>query len=157
MSTDLTNGRRMIIRLAGLAVLVVLAGCSSIYPTPGSDPGGDPDGAGATISITEPGENASVTQPFTLKVDSSVELGAPESGQHHLHLTFDGNADDYTVEPDGELTIDQLSPGSHTIKVTLQHADHSPAGAEDEVTVTVADGPGPPPSQQDPGSGSDGY
>jgi hypothetical protein len=35
------------------------------------------------------------------------------------------------------FTVEGLSPGEHTIDVTLQHADHSSAGAEDHVDVTV--------------------
>ncbi len=38
---------------------------------------------------------------------------------------------------DNEFTIEGLSPGEHTVNVTLQHADHSSAGAEDEVDVNV--------------------
>jgi hypothetical protein len=31
-----------------------------------------------------------------------------------------------------------LSPGEHTVDVTLQNADHSPTGAEDQVDVKVS-------------------
>jgi hypothetical protein len=151
MSQDLSTGRRMIIGAVGAAVAVLLAGCGMINSAPGGT-----DGGASTISITEPTADSTVTQPFTLKVETSVELGPPESGRHHVHLTFDGREDDYTVEPDGELTIDGLSPGRHTIKVTLQHADHSPAGAQAEIAVTVGDGTAPA-SPEDPGSGIDGY
>jgi hypothetical protein len=151
MSQDLTTARRMIIGAAGTAVAVLLAGCGLI-----NAPGGGTDADAATISITEPTGDATVSQPFTLKVETSVEIGPPESGRHHFHLTFDGKTDDYTVEPDGEVTIDQLSPGRHTITVTLQNADHSPAGAEGEISVMVSNGAGSA-SPADPGSGSDGY
>lgn len=152
MSTELSLTRQVVLRVAALLAGVVLTGCGPLYAPPGA--GTD---SGATLSITEPGDNATVTQPFTLKVESSAELGPTDSGKHHVHLSFDGNADDYTVEPDGELIIDQLSPGRHTIKVTLQHADHSSAGAEDELTVMVADGAAPTTEEEDQGSGSDGY
>lgn len=151
MSTELSLTRQIALRVGALLAGVALAGCGPLYAQPGA--GTD---SGATLSITEPGDNATVTQPFTLKVTSSAELGPTDSGKHHVHLSFDGNADDYTVEPDGEMIIDQLAPGRHTIKVTLQHADHSPAGAEDEITVTVAGGAAPP-TEQEQDQGSDGY
>ncbi|WP_152365879.1 hypothetical protein [Microlunatus speluncae] len=148
MTQILRVGRRLIIGAVGASYAVLLVACGLINSAPGGDPGVGP----ATISITEPAEAAMVTQPFTLRVETSVELGPPESGKHHVHLTFDGREDDYTVEPDGTMTIDQLSPGPHTIKVTLRHADHSPTGAEAELTVTVSDGSeSVPPS--DPNSG----
>ena len=149
MPTELSLSRQVVLRVSVLLAGVVLAGCGPLYAQPGA--GTD---SGATLSITEPGDDATVTQPFTLKVTSSEELGPTDSGKHHVHLSFDGNADDYTVEPDGEMIIDQLTPGRHTIKVTLQHADHSPAGAEDEIAVTVTGGAAPP-TEQD--QGSDGY
>jgi VCBS repeat-containing protein len=116
------------------AALLALAACG----TGGAEAGGSgAEAGGPSISITEPADTSTVTQPFTLRVESSEEIGETDTGKDHFHLTFDGNEGDYTVEPDGEVRVDSLSPGEHTIKVTLQHADHSPVGAEDEITVTV--------------------
>ena len=89
-----------------------------------------------------PKANQTVTQPFTLEVRSSEEFGETDSGKDHFHLTFDGNSQDYTVETKPKVTIDQLAPGRHTIKVTLQHADHSPVGPEAEVSVMVGNAGG---------------
>ena len=94
-----------------------------------------------------------VSQPFALKVDSSVDLGATDTGKDHFHLTFDGNAQQYTVETKPEVMINSLSPGKHTIKVTLQHADHSPIGPEAQVNVTVSNSGGGTPSMPSEGGG----
>ena len=48
----------------------------------------------------------------------------------HVHVFTDGHTGDYTVVPTTTFQIKTLSPGRHTIGVTLQHADHSPAGAK---------------------------
>ena len=59
-----------------------------------------------------------------------------------------------TVVGGTEFTVTGLSPGDHTIDVTLQHADHSSAGAEDSVNVTVtgaggSSSPSPSPSESE--------
>ena len=117
---------------------------------------GSSGGATPTISIVEPTEGATVSQPFTLKVDSSVDFGPTDTGKDHFHLTFDGNAQQYTVETKPEVMINSLSPGRHTIKVTLQHADHSPIGPEAQVNVTVANAGGGTTSTPAQGGGN-GY
>lgn len=61
---------------------------------------------------------------------------------------MDGQSDDYTVVGGNSFTVEGLSPGEHTIDVTLQHADHTSAGAEDHVDVTV-DGSGGTGDQSD--------
>ncbi|WP_335991344.1 Ig-like domain-containing protein [Glycomyces sp. MUSA5-2] len=128
---------------APLAVgALILAGCG------GTDPGGD----GPSVSIEQPAEGDELTAPFTVVVESSEELGTTESGNHHVHLYFDGNDGTYEVIESGngeeyEVSADSpvlegLEPGEHTLNVSLRNADHSAAGAEDEVTVTIGDGTG---------------
>lgn len=87
--------------------------------------------------------------PFSVKVQSSVPLGPTESGLHHVHMWFDDDEADYlVVESDqGQITstdsdwfshkAPSLSPGSHTVHVSLRNANHSPAGAETQVTVMI--------------------
>lgn len=142
-------GRRVLV--ASLA-----AGALGLAACGGGAASGSSGGATPTISIVEPTEGAMVSQPFTLKVNSSVDLGATDTGKDHFHLTFDGNAQQYTVETKPEVMINSLSPGKHTIKVTLQHADHSPIGPEAQVNVTVAKAGGGPASTPAQGGGN-GY
>ena len=125
--------------LLGLIAIVALvaAACGS-----GSSDASAGAGDGPTLTITSPSDGDEVTVPFTVEVSTSEELGPPDSGRNHWHLFFDGQEDEYTVESGDSAEIEDLSPGEHTIKVTLQHADHSPVGPEDEITVTVSGGSG---------------
>jgi hypothetical protein len=133
------------------AVLILLAAC-------GSDSGdGGADGGSPEVSITSPSDGASVGSSFEVTWDTDVDLGEPDTGRDHVHVFVDGNANDYTVVGGNEFTIEGLSPGEHTVNVTLQHADHSSAGAEDEVDVNVgasdtsSETPSPDGDTEDPG------
>ena len=75
--------------------------------------------------------------PFTVEFESSEELGAPETGKHHVHIYFDGNEDEYEVVEDLSYEVPDLESGEHTITASLRNADHSDAGAEAELTVTA--------------------
>lgn len=134
------------------AALVALAGC-------GSDSGGGSSGGSPTLTITSPSDGADVGQSFEVRWDTSVKLGETDTGRDHVHVFVDGKSDDYTVVGGNEFTLTGLSPGKHEVDVTLQHADHSPAGAEDKVDVDVAAGGASSPSSPttssapDPGDG----
>jgi hypothetical protein len=118
-----------------LAALVLLAGC-------GSDSGAGSDDS-PQVTITSPSDGADVAGTFELTWDTDVELGEPDTGRDHVHVFVDGQVNDYTVVGGNEFMIEGLSPGKHTVNVSLQHADHSSAGAEDEVDVTVGTDAGP--------------
>lgn len=134
-----------------LAAAMAAAACGS--ETSGASGGGD----GMEVSITAPEDGAEVTTSFTVEMSSSVELGPEETGLHHVHLFFDGNEDEYEVVPSESFEVDDLSPGEHTIGVSLRNADHSPAGAEAEITVTVAGGGGDSTGTEEPDQPDDGY
>ncbi|MBO0810689.1 MAG: hypothetical protein J2P23_01440 [Microlunatus sp.] len=151
---------------ASAGALLILAACGTsggVYGNSnnsGSGAGNSGDSGGATISITAPKDSASVAEPFRLTVKSSEQFGPTSSGKDHFHLTFDGNAQDYTVETKPTVMIDNLKPGKHTIKVTLQHADHSPVGPQDQITVNVTkagDAATSSPSSSSGGGGYGGY
>jgi hypothetical protein len=114
-----------------LVAAIAVAAC-------GSESTGASAGDGMDVSITTPEDGAEVTTPFTVEVSSSEELGPEETGKHHVHVFFDGHEDEYQVVTSESVEIDDLSPGDHTIGVSLRNADHSPAGAEAEVSVTVS-------------------
>lgn len=126
-------GRGVFVAVAAVGALGLAACGSSGAPGGGATAAGGKPG----ISIVEPADNATVMQPFTLKVTASEPLGAISTGKDHFHLTFDGNAQNYTVETNPAVTINSLKPGKHVIKVTLQHADHSPVGPAAQISVTV--------------------
>jgi len=106
----------------------------------GSSGGGEGD---MTLAIADPGDGAEVQVPFDVSFDSSVELGPTDTGEHHVHLYFDGNEDDYDVVEGTSFTVDRdLGPGEHTVEASLRNADHSDAGVETSITVDVTDGSG---------------
>ena len=120
--------------LIGVAAAVALVGAAC--------GGGAEAGSGgqATLRIEQPADGAAVQVPFKVGFSSDVELGPPESGNYHVHLFFDGDDKNYEVVNGTSFLVRQMpGSGSHTIDVTLHNADHSPAGAQDSVEVTVAD------------------
>lgn len=138
---------------------LVLAGCGG----GGSD---DSGGDGPSVTIEQPAEGDELTAPFTVVVESSEELGTTDSGKDHVHLYFDdqtssyaviesGNGEEFEVAADSPA-LDGIEPGEHTLHVSLRNADHSAAGAEDEVTVTIGDGSGGGSDNGDDGGGG-GY
>jgi hypothetical protein len=132
---------RTFILTIGAAALLAAAGCGSSGPY-GSNGSSGSNGSAAgsstpTLKITSPAAGATVTEPFTLKLSSSTALGPTSTGNDHVHLFIDGGSS-YKVVTSTKAQIKGLSPGKHTILVTLQHADHSPVGPKARITVTVA-------------------
>lgn len=130
-----TSGR---VRLVGalFALGLVAAACSSAGASTGS--------GGMSLSIASPGDGASVSEPFTVKLDASVPIGEPTTGEHHVHLCFDGGSCDElsqsVIAYQDSVQVMGLSPGMHTIHASLRNADHSDAGVSAEITVTVSGG-----------------
>ncbi len=96
------------------------------------------------MRIAAPAHGATVSVPFTVRVDASVQLGAPSTGDHHVHLCFDGASCDteYSLVYGNTFVVRDLPPGEHTIEASLRNADHSDAGVSDTITVTVGGGSG---------------
>ncbi len=80
-----TKGR---VRLLGavFAIGIFAAACSSAGASAGS--------GGISLSIASPSDGATVSEPFTVKLDASVPIGDPSTGDHHVHLCFDGGSCD---------------------------------------------------------------
>ena len=119
-----------------VVLALVLAACSS-----GVSGGGAPDGELA-LDVSVPQDGAEVGQSFEVQVTSNVPLGAPDTGNHHVHLYFDTDisSPDYQIVYGEAAVVDRtLEPGEHTIIASLRNADHSDAGPMDEITVTVTD------------------
>jgi hypothetical protein len=128
--------RRLRRWIPSLALALVAAACGGGEP---ADVGsGGPDGdSQLTLAIESPPEGAEVGGSFMLEFASSEPLGPPESGDFHVHVFYDGNEDKYEVVTTNTFEAKGLSPGEHVIGASLRNADHSDAGAEDELTVTV--------------------
>jgi len=149
--------RRRTTYLAVLSVALLAAACGSETTSPGSGTSGGGTGS-SELMITAPANGATVTSPFMLTFQTTEKLGKPDTGLDHVHVFTDGKSDQYTVVPNTSFEIKNLTPGEHKLNVTLQHADHSPAGPKAEITVMVAGGPGgaapnPAPTTTDGGYG----
>jgi len=93
-----------------------------------------------TLSISAPADGATTAVPFTVKVKSSVPLGKPDTGRHHVHIWFDGKQDKYTIGYSDRVQITDVSAGQHKMTVSLRNPNHSSAGVDKTVTVTVSGG-----------------
>jgi hypothetical protein len=108
--------------------------------------GGDSDAAtatgddGTTLSITAPSDGAEVSVPFTVEVDSNEEIGATDTGLHHVHVYWDGDESAFTLVETDSVEITDAPEGQHTLTASLHNPDHTPAGVEVDITLTVGDG-----------------
>lgn len=125
---------RKAVGLGGLvvALAIVATACGSNASAQG--------GGGPSLQIAEPMDGATVPSTFTVRVDSSVSLGPPSTGDDHVHLCFDGASCDteYKLVYGNTFEVTGLTPGQHTIEASLRNADHSAAGPTDSITVTVS-------------------
>jgi hypothetical protein len=106
--------------------------------------GSDDDGAATTVtnddvslSITAPTDGSAVDVPFTVEFGSSEELGLIDDGLHHVHVFWDGAADDFDIVEGSSAEITDAPKGEHTLNASLHSADHTPAGVELEITLDV--------------------
>jgi hypothetical protein len=158
MRTTTTHDTRRRRRLAFVALLATLAltalACSDDDDTTTSAGGSGGGNGDMTISIADPGDGAQVGRSFDVSVDSSVPVGEPDTGRHHVHLYYDGNTaeGEYDIVYGTTATVDRLDPGEHTIEAVIANPDHSTTDARDEITVTVGDEAG----ASGNGSGSSG-
>jgi hypothetical protein len=140
---------RFVVAIAAIALVV--AACGS-----GTDETAGASGE-ASVTITSPSDGDTVDVPFMLEWDSSVPLGPPDSGKDHVHVYVDGETNDYTVVGGNEFEVKDLSPGEHTVEISLQHADHSPVGPTSEISVTVGGAGASESPSSDGGGGGYGY
>jgi hypothetical protein len=138
--SDLEGGddvtRRLRSWVPSLALALTAAACGGGEPAEVGS-GGPGTDTQATLAIESPSEGAEVERSFMLEFESSEALGPTESGDFHVHVFYDGNEDEYEVVTANAFEAKGLSAGKHVIGASLRNADHSDAGAEDEVTVTV--------------------
>ena len=147
--------------LAGLMLFALLAAsCGGGESSNGDGGGGSVAGGGGGANgfgISTPEDGADVSNPFTIEFSSDDELGAPETGKMHVHLIYDGKSEDYVIVNGTSFEIDGLGDGEHTITASLRNADHSAAGPEDEITVSVSGSGSGDGGEEDGGDDDGGY
>ena len=147
MRTTIRSAKVMTLSFIAMSMLIV-AGCGAASGSSDKQP---------TFSIASPSNGAKVKVPFTVTVSSSEPLGPTNSGKDHWHLYFDGKETQYEVITSTSTRVTSLSPGKHKIEASLQHADHSPVGPEDEIRVTVVKGTDSTVNHSNNGKGSGSY
>src|SRR5262245_27760825 len=123
------------------------------------------DSSDATLTINQPAAGSTVTVPFTVQFASSEQLGGTSTGLHHVHLYFDNNTNDYVIVEGTTVQVTKAPTGQHMLHLSLRNANHSAAGTETQIALTInggAGGPSTAPSgESSPGpvqsSGSGGY
>ena len=99
-------------------------------------------GSAMSLKIASPSDGATVSEPFKVTFDSSVPLGQPTTGDHHVHLCFDGGSCDElsqsVIAYGNSVMVGDLSPGMHTIEASLRNADHSDTGVSATLSVDVS-------------------
>lgn len=137
------------VTLAATGVLLLgAAACGDDDASTGSEGAGNDDTAGGgsgdiTIEITGPSDGDQVdSSGFEVAVDSSVPIDEPDTGEHHVHLYYDGNTADgeYDIVYEDSFTVDRLDEGEYTVEAYIANADHSLTDARDEITVQVGGG-----------------
>lgn len=98
------------------------------------------DGTGPALTLLSPGDGDVVTVPFEVQVSTSAALGPPESGLHHLHIWFGDDAATQVIGEDRIVRITNAPSGEHVMHVSLRHADHTAAGADLSVRLTIVGG-----------------
>jgi len=98
--------------------------------------------SGLWVKIDSPKPNAKVGEPLTVQLSASVPIGDPSTGDHHVHLCFDGASCDvtYQLAYANTVSVTGLAPGTHTMTASLRNADHSDAGPKDTISFTVTGG-----------------
>jgi hypothetical protein len=149
--------RRRIRLLSVLAMTgLTVAACGGGSDT-GNASSGTTGSSSQDVAIVSPADGANVTTPFTVKIKTKDPIGPLDSGKNHVHYIIDGKENQYEVVTSTDHVIKSLPAGKHTIKVTLQHADHSPVGPMVQITVNVTGGAtsSPSPSSSSTGGGYD--
>jgi hypothetical protein len=68
-------------------------------------------------------------------IDPAKTSKQPMKGQGHLHYQVDSGPVIATTSP--KLSFHELTPGKHKIVVMLANNDHSPAGLQQVLEITV--------------------
>jgi hypothetical protein len=109
------------------------------------------------VRITEPAEGATVTLPFTIRLEATGVRVVPADGQrtpgeghHHLFFDVDPTQGESVIPKTNEIVhlgsgaaefkVETLAPGPHRIIAVMANGAHIPLTgvATDTVNVTVA-------------------
>ncbi len=87
------------------------------------------------VQISQPREGDELETPFVIRMQTTANIG---TGDYFFHIWYDDDEDKHQVVTEEQFAVAHLEPGEHTIHVSLRNPDGSPAGSEDQVTVTIS-------------------
>lgn len=126
-----------LITVALTALLVIDGTANQQYPAAKSGS----SGATMTAKLVDP-EKKAAKQEATVEVSTTVQLidpstvsEMPMAGQGHLHYQVDKGP--VIATPAAKLSFHELTPGSHTIVVTLVGNDHKPLAPEQKLMIKI--------------------
>ncbi|GKS14826.1 hypothetical protein YDYSY3_58260 [Paenibacillus chitinolyticus] len=134
------SGKRSFVLMLLLifACSVALAACG--FQNKSEQVGGSAvSGAAPTIdaTLTQEGTSAVISYKVSnLKIAGDSMGAAPKQGEGHLHIYVDG-VQKAMLKTDAPVRLENIPPGKHTIKLSLQQNDHVPLNVEKVFDVTI--------------------
>lgn len=98
------------------------------------------DESGESLTLVSPAPGDVVALPFEVLINTSAPLGPPHEGLHHLHIWFGDDVAAQLIGEDRVVRINNAPDGEHEMHISLRHADHSAAGADITVKITISGG-----------------
>lgn len=98
------------------------------------------DEFGEALTLISPATGDVVGLPFEVLINTSAPLGPPDEGLHHIHIWFGDDVAAQTIGEDRVIRINNAPDGQHDMHISLRHADHSAAGADITVRITISGG-----------------
>ncbi|WP_217562185.1 DUF6130 family protein [Paenibacillus sp. GbtcB18] len=88
-------------------------------------------------TLTQEGTSAVISYKVSnLKIAGDSMGAAPKQGEGHLHIYVDG-VQKAMLKTDAPVRLENIPPGKHTIKLSLQQNDHVPLNVEKVFDVTI--------------------
>jgi hypothetical protein len=135
---------KTVVTLVALAVCLNLPASAHYAPKESKSPRNSLVSQAATLtaSLVDP-ETTAKEKTATVKVsvtgvkliDPAMTNKRPTKGQGHLHYRVDNGPVIATTTT--KLSFHELTPGKHQIVVMLANNDHSPAGPQQTLEITV--------------------
>ncbi len=130
MTARLTRIARTLSVLGVIAALGLLAGCAGTTPVPGDTSSTGAETGPMSVKVLEPTEGAEVAAgTVTVRVETTgITFAMPSNtlvaGEGHVHFTLDDRP--FVMSVEKQVTLEDVEPGSHTLKAELVQNDTQP-------------------------------
>lgn len=127
MTARLTRIVRVVSLLGVIIALGLLAGCAGTTPAPAKTSSAGGEIGPMTVEILEPTDGAEVAAgTVTVGVETTgITFAMPSNtlvaGEGHVHFTLDDRP--FVMSVEKQATLEDVEPGSHTLKAELVQND----------------------------------